>query len=128
MLSLGAVLLFIFGTAAVKHRFGADYRSAYLEDTESKLGIPVLPLRTDKSIEKMKKENKPLTGGFASDQDTGIHNLRGRIYRVIRNQSAELLLIKLIFGASILMIGLAISELLGIFKWIPDIYPLNTNQ
>jgi hypothetical protein len=102
LLSIGAVLLFGFTVAAVKHRFGADYRSTYLEKTESELKIRVLPLRTEESIQRMEDDKK--------EKDDKKDSADDRLYSCLRKVSAEKFLIRLVFGATILMIVLAISE------------------
>jgi hypothetical protein len=113
LLSVGAILLFGLAIAVVKHRFGADYRSQYIEEFESKLGIPVFPLSTKEALEKMKKDNKYLTDS--------------RIFRYIveHNWSAELFLMRLTFLASIILIILAIWELGTITVGLPS---LNTSR
>jgi uncharacterized membrane protein len=110
LLSLGALLLFGLAIAVVKHRFGADYRSQYIQEIESELGIPVFPLPTKDAIEKMEKDNKQLTDS--------------RILRFVvkHNWSAELFLMRLTFFSSFLLIFLAIWELLVITAGLQSLY------
>jgi hypothetical protein len=125
LLSLGAVLLFGFATAAGKHRFGADYRSAYIVKTESEL--KVLPLRTEESIQKMKDDKKALTHQKMKDDKKALTDSRLSIYGLLLKLSAEKLLIRLVFWASMLMIGLALLQLITIIGLAPDISPLKTS-
>jgi hypothetical protein len=107
---MGAILLFGLAVAVVKHRFGADYRSQYIQEIESDLGIPVFPLPTKDAIEKMEKDKKQLT------------NSRILRFVVKHNWSAELFLMKLTFFASFLLIFLATWELLTIIAGVQGIY------
>jgi hypothetical protein len=96
LLFVGGGLLFGLTVAVVKHRFNADYRTVYIEDTERDLGIPVYPLKTDKMRDKMKKDGKKYT-------NTG----------PLINLSAEVFLIVLTFLAALLMFVLAGYEIVA---------------
>jgi hypothetical protein len=115
LLSVGALLLFGLAIAVVKHRFGADYRSQYIEESESRLGIPVYPLSTKKALEKMKKDNKQLT------------NSRILMFIVEHDWSAELFLMRMTFLASIILTILATWEIGTITVGLPSLYVSRTS-
>ena len=106
LLFVGGFLLFGLTVAVVKHRFNADYRSEYIEDTERDLGIPVYPLKTKDMRDKMKKDKKIYT-------NTG----------PLINLSAEVFLIGLTFSAAVLMFVLAGYEIVEFFGLVPNIVP-----
>jgi type III secretory pathway component EscS len=110
LLILSGVLLFGLTAAVVKHRFGADYRTANIMQAEQDLGIPVLPLETRQARDRMKMEGKPYTNNWLS-----------RL--VIDHVSAEVFLIGLTFLATVLMIGLAGYEIMAALGLMPNIVP-----
>ena len=109
LLSVGALLLFGLAIAIAKHRFGADYRSQYIEELESRLGIPVFPLITREALAKMRKDNKQLT------------NDRFLRFIVEQNWSAELFLMRLTFSASYLLMVLSVWEIGTIVAGLPSL-------
>jgi Na+/glutamate symporter len=100
LLFVGGFLMLGLTIAVVKHRFNADYRSQYIEQTESELGIPVLPLITKGAREKMQNDKKKYT-------ENGIFGLI-----VNRNISAEIYLVHFTFVAALLLIGLSVYEVI----------------
>jgi hypothetical protein len=111
LLPVGAALLFGLTVAVIKHRFSADYRMAYIIQTEQDLGIPVLPLETKLARDKMRRERKPYTNNWLS--------------RLVIDHciSAEVFLIGLTFSAAVLMIALAGYEIAAAFGLLPNIVP-----
>lgn len=110
LLFVGGVLLFGLTVAVVKHRFGADYRTAYIMQTEQDLGMPVLPLQTKQMRDKMVKEDISYTNNWLSRF-------------IINHVSAEVFLIGLTFSAAVLMIVLAGYEIAAAFGLVPNIVP-----
>lgn len=111
LLFVGGVLLFGLTVAVVKHRFGADYRTAYIMQAEQDLGIPVLPLRTIQIRDKMRREGKCYTNNWLSRSI------------IERSLSAEVFLIFLTFFAAFLMVGLAGYEIAAASGLLPKIVP-----
>jgi hypothetical protein len=111
LLFVSGVLLFGLTVAVIKHRFSADYRTAYIIQTEQDLGMPVLPLETKQIRDKMVKEGKPYTNNWLSR------------FIIDRRISAEVFLIGLTFFAAVLMIALAGYEIAAAFGLLPNIVP-----
>jgi hypothetical protein len=104
LLAIGAVLLLALTMAVVKHRFGADIRTRWIEVMEIKFGLDPFPLVTEeaKRIE-------------------GLQLTKDRLYTWIigKNFSAEIWLIYVIFIAFILLSILAIYEALAPITRLP---------
>lgn len=111
LLFVGGFLLLWLSVAVVKHRFNADYRSQYIEQTESELGIPVFPLMTEAARAKMQKDGKKYT-------EKGIFRLI-----INKNISAEIYLAHLTFVAALLLIGLAGYEVIASLGMFPKLVP-----